>query len=684
MGPLTIIQLCAFLLLTGYVFYLFYHIMYSRYSFIKLGKQESLEPEYKQRFKQIAVNMFGHKTLLKDKKSGLMHLVMFYGFILIQFGAIDLVGKGLVPGWHLPLGSFYPIFVFIQEITVLLVLLATGYAFYRRYVEKLARLKRGWKAGIVILLLSSLMLSIILAGGLEMIWKGHEASALQPISSLFLLAFSWMGSSIAGVLFYVFWWIHLLILYTFLIYVPQSKHAHLFFAPINVFIRKLGVPGKLKKIDLEDENAESFGAGKIEDFTQNQLVDLYACVECGRCTSVCPAASTGKMLSPMHLITNMRDHLTNKGAAITSRTPWMPAFAFGGTTANELAASTETELDTPLVGEVVTEQELWACTSCRNCEEVCPVANEHVDKIMDMRRYLVLTEGSLPAEAARALNNIERQGNPWGLNRLDRKNWIDQLDDQNNVLEVQETESFEYLFYVGSMGSYDKRCQKISEAFVNIMNKAGITFAVLGNEEKNSGDTARRLGNEYLYQMLVEENVELFKNHNVKKIVTIDPHAFHTFKNEYQDFGLPEDVEVYHHSQLISKWIEEGRIQPNKSMMDKITYHDPCYLGRHNNEYEAPRQALSSIPGVELVEMERSGSNSMCCGAGGGMMWMEETEGTRVNNERTEQALQTKPDLIATGCPYCLTMVDDGLKAKDEERVQAKDIAEIISESLVG
>jgi len=498
--------------------------------------------------------------------------------------------------------------------------------------------------------------------------------------------FDGISQGTAGVLFYIFWWIHLLTLLAFAVYVPQSKHAHLIFAPVNVALRDTKPAGKLTSINFEDETQETYGVGKIEDFRQNQLIDLYACVECGRCTNMCPASGTGKTLSPMDLIVKMRDHLTEKGAAITSRTPWMPQFAFGRTAADKLAvpsadSETAAALETPqLIGDVITEEELWACTTCRNCEDQCPVANEHVEKIVDMRRYLVLTEGNMPHEAARYFQNIERQSNPWGMNRKERIKWREGRDDIE-VPTVDEAEDFEYLFWVGSMGSFDKRSQKIAQSFAKIMNAAGVKFAILGNQELNSGDTARRMGNEFLFQQLCQENIANFQAYGVKKIVTIDPHAYNTFKNEYPEFGL--EAEVFHHTELIWSLIQEGRIKPSKEVKEMVAYHDSCYLGRYNDIYDIPRKILKSVPGVQVLEMERNRQDALCCGAGGGMMWMEETQGKRINIERTEQALRLNPTTIGSNCPYCLTMMTDGVKAVEaEERVKTKDIAEIVELSL--
>lgn len=707
MDLLPLLNLLAFFAVTGYFVFMIIHVLYSRYLFIKLGRPADIKHDTQARIREIMTNVFGQKKLLKDKKSGIMHVIMFYGFIILQFGAIELIVKGLVKGWEMPFGSAHKYFSLMQEITVILILLAVAYAFYRRYVEKLKRLKRGWKAGLVLIFISSLMLTVILSLGFEALWLERGTSPYAPFSSLIVLAFDGISEGVAATLFYIFWWAHLLILLTFALYVPQSKHAHLIFAPINVYFKKLDPPGKMSTIDFEDETAEEYGVGRIENFRQDQLLDLYACVECGRCTSMCPAAGTGKMLSPMDLIIKMRDHLTEKGAAVTSRTPWMPAFAFSGTKANQLAVASagakvtgsggeegsgaeaaaagegaqpiEFVYDTQLIGDVITEQELWACTSCRNCEDQCPVSNEHVDMIMDMRRYLVLTEGKMPAEMSRTFQNIERQGNPWGINRKERIKWREGMEEI--VPTVDEVEDFEYLFFVGSMGSYDNRSIKVAQATAQLLHKAGVKFAILGNEEKNSGDTARRTGNEFLFQQLAMENIETFQKYNVKKIVTACPHTYNTFKNEYPEFGL--EAEVYHHTELLYQLVKEGRLKPQKEVKERITYHDSCYLGRYNGVYDQPREILKAIPGVELVEMERSHENSMCCGAGGGLMWMEETEGKRVNIERTEQALAVSPSLISSACPYCLTMMSDGTKAKEvEDQVKTMDIAEVLLKAI--
>ncbi|RST77043.1 4Fe-4S dicluster domain-containing protein [Siminovitchia acidinfaciens] len=696
MQALLLLNWIAFLLVTAYGVSLFVYVVKTRIKFIKLGNKAEFDNDVKARLKNIWTFVFGQKKLLKDKKSGIIHVMFFYGFILVQFGAIDFIWKGLAPGSHLPLGPLYPGFKFFQEIVTLIILVAVVWAFYRRYIEKLVRLKRGFYAGLVLLFIGGLMLSVLLGNGMALIWQGEELAWTEPVASGIAAAFSWMSPLAAGVVFYIAWWIHLLILLAFLVYVPQSKHAHLIAGPANVYLEPLDGGKKLNPIDFEDETAETFGVGKIDEFTDLQLVDLYACVECGRCTNMCPATGTGKMLSPMDIMIKLRDHLTNYGAAVTRKQPWVPTYAFANTLGNQIAKAGEGEgtsevaaaLDyqPTMIGEIITEEELWACTTCRNCEDQCPVMNKHVSHIIDMRRYLVLTEGKMNPDAQRAMQNIERQGNPWGLNRKEKENWRELRDDVQvpTVKEMKKSgEEFEYLLWVGSMGAFDNRSQKIALSFAKLLNEAGVKFAILGNKEKNSGDTPRRLGNEFLFQELAAANIKEFEKNDVQKIVTIDPHAYNIFKNEYPDFGL--EAEVYHHTELLDQLVKEGRLNPKHAVNEKITFHDSCYLGRYNDVYDPPREILKSIPGVTLVEIERNRENGMCCGAGGGMMWMEEDTGQRVNVARTEQALAVDPSIISSGCPYCLTMLSDGTKAKEvEDSVKTYDVAELLEKAVFG
>ena len=700
MHPLLIANWILFLGVVAYALALFTHLIRTRIQFVKLGRKQEFDHNIAERLRNIWVYVFGQKKLLKDKKSGIIHVMFFYGFLLVQFGAIDLIWKGLKPGSHLPLGPLYPFFTFFQEIVVLTILVAVVWAFHRRYVEKLVRLKRGWKSGLVLIFIGGLMLSTLLANGMNIIWQGHALTWTEPVASAIAGIFGLMPPIAASVVFFIGWWIHLLILLTFLIYVPQSKHAHLIAGPVNTYFHRLDNAGRLIPIDFEameeaetEEDMPALGVGKITDFTQLQMIDFYACVECGRCTNMCPASGTGKMLSPMDLITKLRDNLTNTGALMTKEKPWVPALAFNNTQGNQIAmaagleGATMDDIYSPaLIGDIITEDEIWACTTCRNCEDQCPVMNEHVDKIIDLRRHLVMVEGKMDPDAQRAMTNIERQGNPWGLNRKEKEKWREARPDLHipTVKELNKAgEEFDYLFWVGSMGSFDNRSQKIALSFVHLMNKAGIKFAILGNKEKNSGDTPRRLGNEFLFQELAEANIKEFEKAGITKIVTVDPHAYNIFKNEYPDFGFK--AEVIHHTEMLYDLVQKGILKPEHAIDETITFHDSCYLGRYNEVYDPPREILRAIPGVNLVEMKRNREDAMCCGAGGGLMWMEEDVGIRVNVARTEQAIEVSPGIISSGCPYCLTMLSDGTKAKEVDgEIGTYDIAELLERSIFG
>lgn len=700
MNTFLIINWIAFIAVLLYALGLFAYLLKTRYDYIQLGRKEEFNQRFSERMGDIIEKVFGQSKLLKDKKMGLVHVLFFYGFLMVQFGAIDLIWKGLAPGSHLPLSGLYPVFTFTQELVVLTILIAVAVAFYRRYMEKLARLKQGFKNGLVYMFLATLMLATLFGNGFYLIWQDHGLTGSEPVASAIAWVFQWMNPTIAAVMFFVMWWAHLLALLAFLVYIPQGKHFHLITSILNVYFNRQERMGTLSPIDFaaleeaeDEESMPPLGVGKIHDFTQKQMLDLYSCVECGRCTNMCPATGTGKMLSPMDLLVKLRDHLTFTGAVETKQKPWVPFSFFKDTQGNQLAMAAGAEgavidniYSPSLIGDVITEEEIWACTTCRNCEDQCPVMNEHVDKIIDLRRYLTMTEGKVNPDAQRAMTNIERQGNPWGLNRKEKENWRE-LDESVYVPTVKELkksgEEMEYLFWVGSMGSFDNRSQKIALAFAKLMNKAGVKFAILGNKEKNSGDTPRRLGNEFLFQELATANIDEFEKNGVTKIVTIDPHAYNIFKNEYQDFGWKG--EVLHHTELLYDLIQQGRLTMDYRVDETIVFHDSCYLGRYNDVYDPPREILKGIAGVKLVEMARNRQDGMCCGAGGGLMWMEEHVGNRINVARTEQALATEASVISSGCPYCLTMLSDGTKAKEvEDTVGTFDIAEILERAVFG
>jgi Fe-S oxidoreductase len=419
------------------------------------------------------------------------------------------------------------------------------------------------------------------------------------------------------------------------------------------------VRNTLKPINLEDETIEVYGAGDIEQFSWKQLLDGYACTECGRCTSSCPAATVGKSLSPRKIIVEIRRRTSEKA----------PLLAEGILEGKSFEKT--------LIHDYISDTELWECTTCMACVQECPVMIEHVDSIVDMRRNLVLTESQFPSNLNSVFKSIETNFTPWAFNSADRAKWAEGMD----IKTMAEDSNCDVLFWVGCAGSFDNRYKKVTKAFASIMQKANINFRILGNEEKCNGDTARRLGNEYLAQMMIKENIETLNGYGVKKIVTACPHCFHSLKNEYKQFG--GNYEVVHHSQFIQNLLDDGSIQLNNGNTEtKVTYHDSCYLGRYNGVFDSPRESLKKINGLEIVEMKRSRSKGFCCGAGGGRMFLEDEEGGRINVERTREALETNTGTIASACPFCMTMLTDGVKHFEKtEQVEIKDIAEIILEN---
>ena len=447
------------------------------------------------------------------------------------------------------------------------------------------------------------------------------------------------------------WWAHCGVLFSFLIYLPFSKHQHLIWVWANMFYKSKHSSGRLRPLVI-DEEAESFGASKAQELTWKQILDGFTCVECGRCTEQCPATTTGKTLNPRLIVNHLKT----------------------------AALETKQAEPRPLLGEIVTHEELWACTTCGACVEACPLDIEHIAPIVDMRRYLTLTEGNFPPQLTDTFRNLETNSTPWAFSSATRADWAKGLD----VQQLKDVKQADYLFWVGCAGSFDERYKKVSRAIVKILQKAGVSFAILGCEEKCSGDTARRLGNEYLANMQIEENIENFKKYQVKKIITGCPHCFNTLKNEYPDYGY-QAQEVVHHSQFIAKMLEEKKITVDDSAnaaWGKTTLHDSCYLARHNDVVDEPRAAL---PQQDYVELPRSGKKGFCCGAGGGRMWLEETSGTRINENRAQEIVASGAKTAATSCPFCLTMVRDGVAAlgkKDE--IEVKDIAEMVASGLQG
>lgn len=536
-------------------------------------------------------------------------------------------------------------------------------ALYRRYVLKVKRLEvdeHGKKDAAFILVLILLVVCAMFGQNISHVAKHNFILGeyeFRPVSYFLSSLFFTGWTQTADILYEVFWWAHITLILGFLNYLPYSKHLHIITSIPNVYLGKLPEEKNiLRKINLEDETIEVYGAGDTNQLSRKQILDGFSCTECGRCTDACPAAASGKSLSPRSIIVDIRKRTVERSKIST-----------------DLSLEEKT-----LVHNHVTDKELWQCTTCMACVEECPVMIEHIDSIVDMRRFLVLSESNFPQSLNLLFRNIETNFNPWAFNSNDREKWAEGL----GVKTMAESPGGDILFWVGCAGSFDARYVKVSRALVSIMQKANIDFRILGNEEKCNGDTARRLGNEYLAQQMMTENIEVLNKYNVKKIVTACPHCFNSLKSEYRQFG--GNYEVIHHSQLISELIQDKKITPiGNHKPEKVTYHDSCYLGRYNKIYDAPRDIISSVPNTELLELERSRSKGFCCGAGGGQMFLEDEEGERINLNRTQEIIDKNPDKVATACPFCMTMISDGLKDLNKsDLIEIQDIAELINNNF--
>jgi len=635
------------------------------YTYMALGKKENRFDHPIARLKRTFTIAFLQTKLLRDPVAGVLHLIIYWGFIALLFAVIETIGEGLFHGFSLSgMGWFYSVITVSQDIFCALVAYAVVAAFVRRSITKVKRLQvdadHALDASIILALIFIIVVSYEFQNAAHIAIFGRQQNAVRPIAA-------WLSAALFGDTSYtvaayeILWWVHITTVLGFMNYLPYSKHLHVITSIPNVYFGALKKPVTLKPINFEEEGLEKFGAADFEDFTWKQLLDSYTCTECGRCTSVCPANITGKELNPKTIVTAIRDRMMDKA-------PF------------DLHQNT-TEITLPeknFIGGYESEAALWACTTCGACMEECPVMIEHIPAIVDMRRNLVMMESRFPDELQATFRNLENNFTPWAFPSGERAHWA---EGKNIKTMAEDPRDYDVLFWVGCAGSFDTRYKKVTEAFSELMNAAGVRFRILGTEEKCTGDTARRAGNEYLAQMLMKENVATLGRYGVTNIVTTCPHCFNILLNEYPEFGGKYHVE--HHTTFIEGLVAQGRLKPLTPLMRDVVFHDPCYLGRHNNEYDAPRNDLKSVPGLHLKEMPRSRDKSFCCGAGGARMFMEETVGKRVNIERTEEALSTGATTIAAACPFCMTMLTDGVKAKDKAgEVAVKDIAELMLESI--
>ena len=614
------------------------------------------------RVKGLLVYLLGQRKLFKARFrfSGIMHAVIFFGFIAVLLNTVTFLGQGIQPGFELPLFNEHNglgrLYLLIKELFQLLVLIAVAAAFIRRVAARPERLTLSAEAVLVLIMIGLLMVVDWFYAGAELQTAGREFLWYLPFSSLFA---DWLPAASLLLVHHAAFWLHVFVLLTFLNLLPVSKHFHVVTSTFNVYFRNLE-PSRLQTLNLEDEEAEHFGTSRLEHLHWKNLLDLYSCTECGRCQEVCPAWQTEKPLSPKELTIAMRNLLKT-------------SYGYGGTAGEEGA---------PLLGEnptgCVSDDELWSCVTCRACEEVCPLGIEYIERIVGMRRYLVLEESRIDKPTALLFKNLENNGNPWGIGQSKREDWCAELA----VPKMRDKQEVELLFWVGCAGAYDDDSQKTARAMIEILNHAGVDYAILGEEENCTGDSARRLGNEYLYQMLAMGNIETLAGYKFKEILTICPHCYQTLQFEYPD--LEGNYQVVPHGAYIQRLLAEGRLRLNGALSGTLTCHDSCYLGRHHGSYDDFREVLRQLPGTRLVEMPHNRDDALCCGAGGGNMWREEAQ-PRVNELRAQEAAATGAERVCTVCPFCASMFNDGFKdTGNAERISQVDLAVLVAELLEG
>jgi Fe-S oxidoreductase len=634
-----------------------------------------------------AAKVLGQKKLLQWGLPGSLHALTFWGFLVLQVMLVESVGELFSPefaipgpfrwGWWGILGD-----TFICAVAVALI----GFAIIRvaKSPRKLERKSRFFGSHLFAAYVILFMIFMVVASA-AVVRGARFALGTLPYPNAFLSRGIGHLFVRAGYSASTLRWIedgvligHLAIVFSFLLLVVNSKHLHIFTSPLNVlFGRQPLALGALRPIEIDMENMTEetiFGVGKVEDFTWKQLLDGLTCTECGRCQSVCPAWNTGKTLNPKFIITQTRDHLMEKAPYLLGESVF---------DMNDPASPANKKL----VGDVHAPESIWACVTCGACVYECPVDIEHVDHIVDMRRNLVMMESEFPAEAGLMMRNLENSGNPWGEAANKRLEWTKGLEEDIVVVNGRIPADVEYLYWVGCAGAFDDRGKKSVRAFAELMVQAGVSFAILGPQESCTGDPARRIGNEYLFQEMAKQNISTLKSKGVRKIVASCPHCFNTMAREYPQFD--GNFEVIHHTQLLEELLRDGKLVPTEPLEQKVAYHDPCYLARHNDVVDAPRHVVESIPGVQAREAHNCKKKTFCCGAGGARMWMEEHEGKRINAERFDQMLETNPDVISTGCPYCTIMLDDAAKeavqqGRASEDLKVLDVAQLLRQSVAG
>ena len=634
----------------------------------------------------LIVYVFGQSKMFKDLRAGLMHAGIFWGFLVLTIGTADIATGGAIQGlvsWPLD-GTLWAVIVLSQNVVAVIVLVAIAYAFWRRLVVRPERLTLSRDALVILAMIGGLVAAELLATSFEAAWSGDVRGAL--VSDAIAVPLRSLDRSVLDAGFGLTWWLHVGLIAAFLVYLPSSKHLHIATSFFNVYFRKLAPRGELPAMDLERED-QTFGVRTIADLGWKDLLDGFTCTECGRCQDACPAHATGKPLNPKEMVMGIR-HMTVKAERGLPLIPDSPTVreTYGLADGPNAAAVAK-----PIVDDAIPYDAVWDCVTCGACVEACPVLIEHVDKIVDLRRNLVLEDSRFPSELSLAFRNMENAGNPWGEARSARLAWTKGLSFEvptvAGLAAAGRLDELDVLYWVGCAAAFDERNRRVARAVVTCLRAAGIRFAVLGQEESCTGDPARRMGNEYVFQMLAAANIDTLKRYGMERrtIITACPHCFNTIGNEYGQLG--GRFEIVHHSAYLRRLLDEGRLRVAQEAARSVTLHDSCYLARYNDVIAEPRDVLAAVPGIELREMDKSGRSTFCCGAGGGRMWMEETRGTRINVERSRQAVATGADTLVTECPFCMTMMRDGLAEIGEvpgSGMATMDLAEILAAGIDG